>query len=237
MNRSWRSSSAMRSALTTGNESAINAIAACVRGSMVNSKRVAIRTARQSQLVFRKRISGSPMALRMRVQIYLPADEIVKLARYRIEEHPLIVNLARHLRTRTRDDLVRPGHRYRRPCGTSPLARAVRPRHAAEDFDDAEARPDRQRAAKDRLHLLGPRVGGDVVIFGDQAEQLVALQPPAQSAWCPAFWSVLTTLMANSRSDMLNCHSGGFQPPKCSAAGSRGYGDRQFAPDGSSLRP
>ena len=44
----------------------------------------------------------------------------------------------------------------------------------AEHLDDAEARADGDGAAEEPLHLLGPGVGGDVVVLGDQAEQLVA---------------------------------------------------------------
>ena len=44
----------------------------------------------------------------------------------------------------------------------------------AEHLDDAEAGADGDGAAEELLHLLGPGVGGDVVVLGRQAEQLVA---------------------------------------------------------------
>ncbi len=48
----------------------------------------------------------------------------------------------------------------------------VQPR--ANDVDDTEAHADGDRAAEELAHLFGPRGGGDVVVFGCQAEQPIA---------------------------------------------------------------
>ena len=45
---------------------------------------------------------------------------------------------------------------------------------AVEDHDDAEVRADGDRAAEKRLHLLGARVGGDVVVVRRHAHEPVA---------------------------------------------------------------
>ena len=49
---------------------------------------------------------------------------------------------------------------------------AVLPR--AKHLNHAEAGADGQGASKKLLHLFGNRIGGNVVILGNQAEQLIA---------------------------------------------------------------
>ena len=134
-----------------------------------------------AQLVFGEaghRVADGPEYLRF--EIDLAADEVVELPRDGVEEHPVngeVAALGVEFRGRKRDGLGPPSIdvdavRAERGDFNREVLAIVAAR--ADHFDDAERGTDRNGTAEQVRDLLRPRVGGDVVVVGREAEEFVA---------------------------------------------------------------
>ena len=120
-----------------------------------------------------------------RREVCLTANVVDDLPRHGVEEHPVdreVAPLGVALRRRET-------HVHRPP---SVDVNPVRPEAGDLELvarlahrDDAEVRADGERARKQRLHLLRPRVGGDVEVLGCDPAQGVAHAPAGEVRGVP----------------------------------------------------
>ena len=191
----------MRSALTAWICAAWARMAAAVAGSMVNSKRVAMRTARSSRSLSssKRRLRIADGAQHAFVQIRLAVDVIDELSLERIEEHAVDGEIAALsiLAGRRENDLIgtpavavsavaaKRGHLHLRclPATRGPST-SITPKLRRRPAE----RGNRLRT------LFGPGIGGDVVVLGHQAEQFVAHAAAGPERFVPGLLETLNNL-------------------------------------------